>query len=49
MSDAPIRISPPLASDLPELTALYNHYVVSSPVAFDLEPFQVEQRRKMGN
>ena len=45
MSDASVRIRPPLTSDLPELTALYNHYVVSSPVTFDLEPFRVEQRR----
>jgi phosphinothricin acetyltransferase len=40
-----VRIRPPLDSDLPELTALYNHYVVTSPVTFDIEPFEVEQRR----
>jgi phosphinothricin acetyltransferase len=40
-----VRIRRPQASDLPELTALYNHYVVSSPVTFDVEPFEVEQRR----
>ena len=40
-----VRIRPPRSSDLPELTALYNHYVVSSPVTFDIEPFEIEQRR----
>jgi phosphinothricin acetyltransferase len=40
-----VLIRPPLPSDLPELTALYNHYVVTSPVTFDIEPFEVEQRR----
>jgi len=45
VSDEAVRIRPPLPSDLPELTALYNHYVVSSPVTFDLQPFEAEQRR----
>ena len=43
MSD--VRIRPAQPSDLPELTALYNHYVRTSPVTFDIEPFEVEQRR----
>lgn len=30
--------------DLPQLTAIYNHYVVESPATFDLEPKTVEQR-----
>ena len=45
MSDLRVGIRPPQPSDLPELTTLYNHYVVSSPVTFDIEPFEVEQRR----
>lgn len=45
MSDVRIRIRPHQPSDLPELTALYNHYVVTSPVTFDIQPFEVEQRR----
>jgi phosphinothricin acetyltransferase len=45
VSDVRVRIRPPRPSDLPELTALYNHYVVSSPVTFDIEPFEIEQRR----
>jgi phosphinothricin acetyltransferase len=32
--------------DLPALTDLYNHYVRSSPVTFDIEEFTVEQRRE---
>jgi phosphinothricin acetyltransferase len=27
------------------LTALYNHYIEHTPISFDLEPFEVEQRR----
>lgn len=30
--------------DLPELTAIYNHYVERTAVTFDLEPFTVAQR-----
>jgi phosphinothricin acetyltransferase len=43
MSDVRVRL--PLASDLPELTALYNHYVLNTPITFDVEPFDVERRR----
>lgn len=43
MSEARVRL--PLAADLPALTALYNHYVVNTPITFDVEPFEVEQRR----
>ncbi|WHM40706.1 GNAT family N-acetyltransferase [Streptomyces sp. BPTC-684] len=31
--------------DLEELTRIYNHYVVATPITFDIEPFTVEQRR----
>jgi phosphinothricin acetyltransferase len=30
--------------DLPALTAIYNHYVVNTPITFDIVPFTVEQR-----
>jgi phosphinothricin acetyltransferase len=30
--------------DLPALTAIYNHYVVNTPITFDIEPFTIEQR-----
>ncbi len=31
-------------ADMPRLTAIYNHYVLTSPVTFDLEPLTVAQR-----
>ncbi len=31
-------------SDLPALTAIYNHYVAHSAITFDLQPFQPEER-----
>ena len=31
--------------DLPALTALYNHYVVHTPITFDLAPLQSYQRQ----
>jgi len=31
--------------DLPKLTEIYNHYVVSSPATFDLEPYTLDRRR----
>src|SRR6478672_12745804 len=34
-----------LAADLPALTAIYNHYVVHTPITFDVAPFEPEQRR----
>ena len=33
-------------ADLPALTDLYNHYVLTSPATFDLEPVSVEDRRE---
>ena len=30
--------------DLPDLTALYNHYIEHTVITFDLEPWTVEQR-----
>jgi phosphinothricin acetyltransferase len=39
-----IRIRPAERGDLPGLTELYNHYVVNTPVTFDLEPYTVERR-----
>lgn len=32
-------------ADLPRLVEIYNHYVVNTPITFDLEPFSVEARR----
>jgi phosphinothricin acetyltransferase len=44
MSDADIR--PTVQSDLPALLDIYNHYVVHTPVTFDLEPRTLAQRRE---
>jgi phosphinothricin acetyltransferase len=32
------------ASDPPRLTDIYNHYVVHTPVTFDVDPYTVERR-----
>jgi phosphinothricin acetyltransferase len=46
--DAPtgVVVRPAHTEDLPRLTQIYNHYVLNTPITFDLEPFTVEQRRK---
>lgn len=31
-------------SDLPRITEIYNHYVIHTPITFDLEPVSVEDR-----
>jgi phosphinothricin acetyltransferase len=37
-------VRPADARDLPEITELYNHYVVHTPITFDLEPVTLENR-----
>ncbi|MEU3777703.1 N-acetyltransferase family protein [Streptomyces sp. NPDC032472] len=44
-TDAVPGIRPGTETDLEELTRIYNHYVVETPVTFDIEPFTVDQRR----
>ena len=39
-----IRIRPASRADLPRLTEIYNHYVIHTPVTFDVEPYTVERR-----
>ena len=39
-------IQPATETDLVGLTDIYNHYVITSPVTFDLEPFSVDGRRE---
>lgn len=39
-----VRIRPANRADLPRLTEIYNHYVIHTPVTFDLEPYTVERR-----
>ena len=42
MAETRIRAATP--QDLPRLTEIYNHYVLHTPVTFDLEPHTVEAR-----
>ncbi|HWZ81141.1 MAG TPA: GNAT family N-acetyltransferase [Terriglobales bacterium] len=39
-----IRIRPAARPDLERLTEIYNHYVVNTPVTFDIEPYTAERR-----
>ena len=40
----PFEVRPASASDLAQLTDIYNHYILHTPVTFDLQPFTAEQR-----
>src|SRR5260221_14399139 len=40
----PVRTRPAIRSDLSRLTEIYNHYVIHTPITFDLEPYTVERR-----
>lgn len=39
-----VYVRPARRIDLPRLTEIYNHYVIHTPVTFDLEPYTVERR-----
>jgi phosphinothricin acetyltransferase len=39
-----IHIRPATRSDIPRLTEIYNHYVIHTPITFDVEPYTVERR-----
>jgi len=47
MSDITLR--PAIRADLPRLTEIYNHYVIHTPVTFDIEPYTVEKRETWFN
>ncbi|MBI5287833.1 MAG: N-acetyltransferase [Chloroflexi bacterium] len=40
-----VHIRPGTLRDLPRLVEIYNHYILHTPVTFDLEPVTIEQRR----
>ena len=40
-----LQIRPAIPSDLPGLVRIYNHYVTTTHVTFDTEPFTTEERR----
>jgi phosphinothricin acetyltransferase len=44
MADVTIRRAQ--GDDLPALLAIYNHYVINTPITFDIEPRTLEQRRQ---
>jgi L-amino acid N-acyltransferase YncA len=44
-----VFIRPAAEADLQALTELYNHYIVHTPITFDLEPVAQEQRREGGD
>jgi phosphinothricin acetyltransferase len=41
----PVLVRPAIEDDLPALTDIYNHYVVATPITFDLQPLTVDERR----
>jgi phosphinothricin acetyltransferase len=41
---ATLAVRPAAPQDLPALLAIYNHYVVHSPITFDVEPLTLAQR-----
>ena len=42
MSDITIR--PALLADLPQLTEIYNHYILNTAITFNTRPFTVDER-----
>ena len=40
-----IAIRPARATDLPRLTEIYNHYIINTPITFDVDLATVEERR----
>lgn len=44
--EAVVEIRPGREADLPALTEIYNHYVMTTVATFDLEPFTVDERRE---
>lgn len=38
-------IRPAVLDDLPALTDIYNHYIVHTPITFDVKPYTVDARR----
>jgi phosphinothricin acetyltransferase len=45
VDSAPVRVRRVADGDIERLTEIYNHYVLTTPITFDLEPWSVEQRR----
>jgi phosphinothricin acetyltransferase len=41
----PVHLRAAVLADLPALTAIYNHYIVSTTITFDLQPYEPSARR----
>jgi phosphinothricin acetyltransferase len=39
-------VRPAVRDDLPRLTEIYNHYIVNTPITFDIETYTVERRER---
>jgi phosphinothricin acetyltransferase len=42
---SPLEVRPATIDDLEQIVGIYNHYVVHTPITFDLAPFTVDDRR----
>lgn len=43
------RVRPATLDDLARLTEIYNHYIVHTPITFDIDPYTVQRRRAWFN
>jgi L-amino acid N-acyltransferase YncA len=41
---ATLRVRPAIEADVPELPDIYNHYVLTSPATFDVQPVTIRTR-----
>ncbi|MGH7947766.1 MAG: GNAT family N-acetyltransferase, partial [Candidatus Binataceae bacterium] len=41
-----VTVSPARRADLPRLTQIYNHYIETTPITFDMKPHTVEGRAR---
>ena len=44
-TEAGAEVRPAGEPDLPRLTEIYNHYILNTPITFDIVPYAVEQRQ----
>ena len=42
--ESELRVRLAQHGDLTRLTEIYNHYIVNTPITFDIEPYSVEKR-----
>jgi phosphinothricin acetyltransferase len=42
---ADVKVRPATLADLPRIVEIYNHYIETTPITFDLEPVTVEGRK----